>query len=111
MGYFWNKITRPFTGNLEQRVLRLLNDAHTYRGVKTVCSPTPLQRDLGVDLVVTISRGTDRIVYLQLQPNYKTADISKRFTTANLAIIVANSRTSDELLVKKLREGLDYFCN
>lgn len=99
-------LSRPFQGNTEKRVKTLLLRHNVYRGVTDVVEATPAQKWLGVDLVVHINK---RIVFLQLQPNYRWANIAKRHTYANVAIIVANNATSEELLTSKLITGLDYF--
>lgn len=101
-----NVLSSPFKGATLSRIKRLLLERKIYRGVKEIKNATPGQAILGIDLVVTLDAQT---VFLQIQPGYKWAAVTRKFTLANVAIIVANNQTPDGLLIKKLTEGLDYF--
>ena len=103
---FLNWLSKPFQGNTKARIKHLLLRQQIYKGVKEVRDPTPNQKRIGVDLVVRVDNQT---IFLQITPDYYWANLTKRYTYANVAIIAANDRTPEGLLAKKWTEGLDYF--
>jgi len=99
-------LSTPFQGHTKERIKKLLLRHRIYKGVTDVVDATPRQKRIGVDLVVHVN---NQRIFLQIQPNYNWANIAKKYTVANVAIIAANDRTPEGLLTKKLTDGLDYF--
>lgn len=105
----FTRITKLFTQSTQRRVRRLLAQAHTDPRIARVKQPAETQRDLGIDLIIELKDGQQ--CNLQFQPTYAIARASAHFTHANLAIIVANDSMPDGLLIKKIRESIDFLSH
>lgn len=106
MYVFIDWLSTPFQGRTKERIKTLLTRHRIYPGVKKVVDPTPGQKCLGVDLVVHVD---NQQIFLQVKPSYCWANVTKKMTYANVAIIAADDNTPEGLLTKKVVEGLDYF--